>query len=385
MSVKAGFSFEGPPQTAASDDPQGASDRVVLTGNWTALNLGRTSEQLKTQVSARQKQGQSLGWDLSQLGSVDTSGAFLLLQISKGELRLDQLQHRPEVLKIFELVKSADRPAVPPQKPLGLIFGGLVKLGRAVLDIGSELYGSMVFLGQLVAAIFRSLIDPRRVRLTAWFALAERAGLDAIPIVGFANFFIGAVLAFLAADLLLQFGAQVFAVDLIAASMLREFAVVITSVLIAGRSASAFAAELGSMKMNQEIDAMKILGVDPFEALVLPRLVALFFMLPLLTFLGTMSGLVGGFLVTYVKLGMNPAFFFQRMLDNISITHFWVGLSKAPVFALCIAAIGCRQGLMVEGDVESLGRKVTAAVVQAIFCIIALDAVFALIYLELGL
>jgi phospholipid/cholesterol/gamma-HCH transport system permease protein len=200
------------------------------------------------------------------------------------------------------------------------------------------------------------------------------------------NFFIGAVIAFLGADLLTQFGAGVFAVELIGVSVLREFAVVITSVLLAGRSASSFAAEIGSMRMNQEVDAMQVMGVNPFQALVIPRLAALIVMLPLLTFVGMVAGLFGGMLVTWSQLSLGPAFFLQRLVDNPDMfTHMMVGLSKAPVFAIVVAAIGCRQGLAVSGDVESLGRRVTAAVVQAIFAIIFLDAVFALIYLELDI
>jgi phospholipid/cholesterol/gamma-HCH transport system permease protein len=229
-----------------------------------------------------------------------------------------------------------------------------------------------------------ALRRPGAIRWPAWVSQADRSGLDAMPIVMVTNFFIGAVIAFLGADLLTQFGAGVFAVELIGVSVLREFAVVITSVLLAGRSASSFAAEIGSMRMNQEVDAMQVMGVNPFQALVIPRLAALIVMLPLLTFVGMLAGLFGGMLVTWSQLALGPAFFLQRMVDNPDMfTHMMVGLSKAPVFAIVVAAIGCRQGLAVSGDVESLGRRVTAAVVQAIFAIIFLDAVFALIYLEL--
>ncbi len=182
--------------------------------------------------------------------------------------------------------------------------------------------------------------------------------------------------------MLRQFGAEVFAVELIGIAVLREFNILITAVLLAGRSASAFAAELGSMKMNQEIDAMKVMGVDPFEALVFPRFAALLFTIPLLTFVATLAGLAGGLLVTWSVLDLGPSFFLQRIVDSVGINQFWIGLSKAPVMAAVIAGIGCRQGLEVGGDVESLGRRVTAAVVHAIFAIILIDAIFALIYME---
>ena len=185
---------------------------------------------------------------------------------------------------------------------------------------------------------------------------------------------------------LTYFGAQVFAVQLIGVAMFREFAVVIASVLLAGRSSSSFAAEIGSMRMNQEVDAMQVMGVNPFQALVIPRLAAMVLMLPLLTFIGVIAGLLGGLLVTWSQLGYGPAFFIQRISEDPKMsTHLMVGMVKAPVFAIVIAAIGCRQGMAVAGDVESLGRRVTAAVVQAIFAIILLDAIFAMIFLELDI
>ena len=199
------------------------------------------------------------------------------------------------------------------------------------------------------------------------------------------SFFIGAVVGLLGANMLRQFGAEVFAVELIGIAVLREFNIIITAVLLAGRSASSFAAELGSMKMNQEIDAMQVMGVDPFEALVLPRFVALLMTIPLLTFVATLAGLFGGLVVVWSVLHLGPTFFLQRIVDNVGAVHFWVGMSKAPVMAIVIAGIGCRQGLEVGGDVESLGRRVTAAVVHAIFAIIMIDAAFALVFMKLNI
>ena len=173
-------------------------------------------------------------------------------------------------------------------------------------------------------------------------------------------------------------------VELIGIAVLREFNVLITALLLAGRSASSFAAEIGAMKMNQEIDAMSVLGVDAFDALVFPRFLALLCTIPLLVFIATLAGLAGGMVVATTVLGLSPAAFYQRLLDNVGITHFWIGMSKAPVMAVVIAGIGCRQGMAVGGDVESLGRRVTAAVVHAIFAAILIDAVFALIYMKLN-
>ena len=215
--------------------------------------------------------------------------------------------------------------------------------------------------------------------------MMERAGLDAIPIVAITSFFIGAVVGLLGANMLRQFGAEVFAVELIGIAVLREFNIIITAVLLAGRSASSFAAEIGSMKMNQEIDAMKVMGVDPFEALVLPRFGALLLTIPLLTFVATLAGLGGGMMVTWAALDLGPSFFLQRIVANVGVEQLWIGLSKGPVMAMVIAGIGCRQGLEVGGDVQSLGKRVTAAVVHAIFAIIVIDAIFAVVYMQLDI
>jgi phospholipid/cholesterol/gamma-HCH transport system permease protein len=254
-----------------------------------------------------------------------------------------------------------------------------------LVHVGVEGFETLAFLGHLLAVVVRVAAHPKRMRWATCFNIAERAGLDAIPIVAITTFFIGAVVGFLGSNELAQFGAQVFAVELIGIAVMREFNIIITAVLLAGRSASSFAAEIGAMKMSQEIDAMRIMGIDPFEALVLPRFIALLVTIPLLTFVATLAGLTGGLIVSWTVLGLSPSFFFNRIVDNVGVTQFWLGMAKAPVMALVIAGIGCRQGMEVGGDVESLGRRVTTAVVHAIFSIILLDAIFALVYMKLDL
>jgi len=297
----------------------------------------------------------------------------------------ERLSGRPATLHLLALVADAaalEKPAAPVHRP----FHELVeRVGRGIYSIADDIYATFAFNGRLLVAIGRAVRSPQRVRWAACFSLVERAGLDAMPIVAVTSFFIGAVIALLGANMLSQFGAQVFVVELIGIAVLREFSVIITSVLLAGRSASAFAAEIGSMKMSQEVDAMRVLGIDPFDALIIPRFFALLFAIPILTFIATLSGLLGGMLVTWSVLDLGPSFFLQRIVENVGITHFWIGMSKAPVMAAVIASIGCRQGMEVGGDVESLGRRVTSAVVQAIFSLILIDAVFALIYMELDL
>lgn len=358
---------------------------IALSGYWTAEQMGPAARDLPRAL----KEPGTPSFDLAAVGRLDTAGAFAILRAAGERFDLARVQGRPEMLRLLELVKNAaqTKPVIRPQ-PTG--FSDLtIRIGKGVVEVAAEGLDTMVFLGHLLVVLGRTAVNlffhPRRIRWPALVALVERAGLDAIPIVALTSFFIGAVIALLGINQLRQFGAEVFSVELIGIAVLREFGIVITAVLLAGRSASAFAAELGSMKMNQEIDAMQVLGVDPFEALVFPRFGALLISIPLLTFVAVLAGLFGGLVVTWNVLGLGPAFFLQRIVDNVGIENFWVGLSKAPVMAAVIAGIGCRQGLEVGNDVESLGRRVTAAVVHAIFAIIMIDAAFALVYMELNI
>lgn len=360
----------------------GDSVSLSLSGDWTTVGIGRLAQSLSDELNNRRVDR----LDLEDLGRFDTAGALALIQSLDHGLPKQVWQTRPEAGRIYAMVEKLERDSCdPPVRPHPWIRG-FGKVGRGVYDFLGEILLSLAFLGRLMVASTGALKNPRSIRWPALFSQMERSGLDAIPIIAVTNFFIGAVIAFLGANLLTQFGAGIFTVQLVAVSVLREFAVVITSVLLAGRSASSFAAEIGSMRMNQEVDAMQVMGVNPFQALVIPRLVAMLIMLPLLTFVGMVSGLFGGMIVTWSELSYGPTFFIQRLTeDPMMDQHLMVGMIKAPVFAVVVAAIGCRQGMSVAGDVESLGRRVTSAVVQAIFAIIFLDAVFAMIFLELNL
>jgi phospholipid/cholesterol/gamma-HCH transport system permease protein len=375
MEKPAAFSLE-----SATDRPT-----ATLTGDWTAQNLGAVGRELGQALAGRS----DVQLDLTGVRRMDTAGAYAVVKAAGPGLALDRVRARPESQRLLELVDNAVRvkPVIRPE-PKG--FHNLtIRIGKGVMDLGVEFLDTMAFLGHLIVVSFRALanlfVAPQKIRWAPIFTQMERAGLDAIPIVAITTFFIGAVVALLGVNMLRQFGAEVFVVELIGVAVLREFNIVITAVLLAGRSASAFAAELGSMKMQQEVDAMRVMGVDPFEGLVLPRFLALLITIPLLTFVATLAGLLGGLMVTWTTLGLGPTFFLQRIVDNVGDTHFYVAMSKAPVMAGVVASIGCRQGLLTGGDVQSLGRRVTAAVVHAIFAIIMLDAVFALIYMELDI
>jgi phospholipid/cholesterol/gamma-HCH transport system permease protein len=354
---------------------------LALSGDWTARGLFDTGVKL-----AKALQGsEGAGLDLTGVRTCDTAGVYAILLAQKGARTAGPITAGDQVLALLDLVRqAAPADSQPKTKPRG--FGAMLeRIGRGVFGLAGEAYSTTAFLGRLLTTLALSLVQPRRIRWTPIVSLAERAGLDAIPIVAVTTFFIGAVVALVGANMLTDFGAQVYSVELVGISVMREFNILITAILLAGRSASSFAAEIGSMKMNQEIDAMQVMGVDPFEALVLPRFTALLLTIPLLTFVATITGLAGGSLVIWTVLDLSPALFLQRTVDYVGDTHFWIGMSKAPVMAMVIAAIGCREGMEVGNDVESLGRRVTTAVVHAIFAIILLDAVFALLYMELDL
>jgi len=359
--------------------PEGAT--VVLLGDWTAEALADAGRGIGETVDGLR----NITFDLRKIQRMDTAGAHAVIRAAGEGFDLSRVQARPETLRLLELVNDATRvQPVRRTEPKGF-YELTIRIGKGVVNLGKDGFDTMAFVGHLLVVLGRSISDPKRIRWAAVVSQMERAGLDALPIVATTSFFIGAVVGLLGANMLRQFGAEVFAVELIGIAVLREFNIIITAVLLAGRSASSFAAEIGSMKMNQEIDAMQVLGVDPYEALVFPRFFALLFTIPLLTFVATLAGLIGGLVVIWSVLDLGPAFFLQRLIDNVGVHQFWIGLSKAPVMAAVIAGIGCRQGLEVGGDVESLGRRVTAAVVHAIFAIIMIDAAFALIYMELDL
>ena len=354
---------------------------AVLVGDWTALAMGQASERLERALRDRK----AVDLDLTGVERCDTSGAWAVLRAQERARSGGRIIASGATTRLIDRVRSAMVVAPTPTTHRRTLRDLFERIGRGVVEFGLALYDTLVFNGHLLTATGRAVRAPHRIRWAAVFSLAERAGLDAIPIVSITSFFIGAVVGLLGANMLTKFGAQVFAAELVGFSVLREFNILITAMLLAGRSASSFAAEIGAMKMNQEIDAMKVIGVDPYDALVFPRFLALLITIPLLTFAATLAGLAGGLLVSWTAIGLAPAAFLQRLVDNVGPNSFWVGMSKAPVMAVVIAGIGCRQGLEVGGDVESLGRRVTAAVVQAIFAAILIDAVFALIYMELDI
>ena len=257
-------------------------------------------------------------------------------------------------------------------------------MGAALESFWIDTRELLGFVGLTLVTLAKVVSGRRRLRLTSTVFHMEQTGLDAVPIVALLTFLVGAVVAFLGATVLRDFGASIFTVELVAYSFLREFGVLLTAILLAGRSGSAFTAQIGSMKSREELDAIRALGLDAVELLVLPRLLALLIMLPLLTFIGMMSGLLGGALVGSAALDISPGMFISRLYEMTEIRHFWVGMIKAPVFAFLIAVVGCLEGMKVAGSAESVGRHTTSSVVQSIFLVILFDAIFAMFFMELG-
>ncbi len=348
------------------------------SGDWIVLLLDGAVAPLGDAV---RKDGLVDRLDLSKLGRVDTSGAYILLRALKPRGKV--APSHPD----FDRLASLVRPAASAAKAAGstAAFPLFERIGRAVIAAGSESNAAMIFIGQMVWALGRTIRHPRRLRLTPLVAVMEQAGIYSIPIVMTMTFFIGAVIAMVGSHLLTKMGIGVYTVELVVAAVLREFGVVIAAILLAGRTASAFAAELGSMRMNQETDALQVMGVDQFDALVVPRVLACLLVMPLMTFCADMGGLLGGISVTWGMMDISPVFFAERTLQTVNLTQFWLGMIKAPFLAVIIAASGCRKGLSVGGDVASLGRAVTSAVVQSIFLLIMFDALFAVVFLVLDL
>ncbi len=364
-------------------------DKIIVEprGDWVIETIGRFDSALK-RIELGYEPGNII-IDLTALGRIDTSGAYLLGRtLSRcGDPDGDWHyigDHGPARQLMAEM-RERLATCPPDEDEGGGVVAVMARVGRGLENAWWETVDTFAFFGRTVTTFGSVALIPARLRLTATVHLMETTGVNALPIIAVLSFFIGAVVAFMGANLLETFGAAIFTVELVGLSVLREFGVLITAILLAGRSDSAFTAAIGSMKMQQEIDAMKVMGLDPFEVLVIPRVVACLIMAPLLTFAAMLTGIIGGALVSWATLDISPTFFITRMQDTIDFSHFLVGMSKAPVFGLVIAIIGCRHGLQVGGDVESLGSRVTTSVVQSIFAVIVIDAMFALLYLELDI
>ncbi len=361
--------------------------RLKISGQWTLVNYARLkllTEQLAGKYDARTQ------IDLDDVSRLDTAGASLLVELLGSE-RVAQLADSATKLPaadraLLQTVYSSMRDFCVPVKAVEVNLGIqlLSRIGCSVDKLWQDTLQLLGFIGVILQTLARNFFRPKQWRITPVVAQIEQIGLNAAPIVALLTFMVGAVVAFLGATVLSNFGAGIYTVDLVAFSFLREFGVLLTAILMAGRTASSFTAQIGSMKANEEIDAIRTLGLDPMDLLVLPRVLALLIALPLLTFLAMMAGILGGAVVCVVSIGISPDMFISMLHSDIGVKNFLVGMVKAPFFAFLIAAVGCLEGFKVSGSAESVGAHTTSSVVQSIFIVILLDAVAALFFMEMG-
>jgi phospholipid/cholesterol/gamma-HCH transport system permease protein len=361
---------------------------LAARGSWTAAHA-RELEQLIDGTLREAGHARAVSIDMKDVREFDTFGAWLLERLVRDWRTHGQEAHivgLPEYCRgLLEEVHQANQQA--PQAPAqgNRILAAVEALGRMVVEFGRELVPSVNMLGALGTAFVRTALQPRSFRLTSTVHHLDRVGWQAVPIILLITFLIGCIISQQGIFHFRKFGADVYVVDMVGILVLREIGVLIVAIMVAGRSGSSYTAELGSMKMREEIDALRTMGVDPVRVLILPRVLALVIALPLLTFLGSMAALYGGGLTAYLYGGMSPDIFVERLKEAISLTHFQVGMIKAPFMALVIGIVACSEGLRVKGSAESLGSQTTTSVVKSIFLVIVLDGMFAMFFASIDM
>jgi phospholipid/cholesterol/gamma-HCH transport system permease protein len=364
------------------------ADRLELaaTGAW-VVAVADTLEK-RVERAAPPAAG-TLVLDLARVEALDVYGAWLLQRLvrdatARGQsIRVESVPERFRAL-LERVAETNRRPARAPERT-PLLLAPVERTGRAVIGAGADLLGLVATIGALAGAFGRAVLRPASLRFTSIVHHLDRVGWQAVPIVLLITFLIGCIIAQQAIFHFRKFGADDYVVDLVGILILREIGVLLVAIMVAGRSGSAYTAELGSMKMREEIDALRTMGRDPVEVLMLPRVLALLLALPMLTFLGAMAALFGAGLVAWLYGDMAPAIFLSRLQEAVSTTELKVGMVKAPFIALVIGAIACREGLAVKGSAESLGLHTTSSVVKAIFLVIVLDGLFAIFFASIGM
>jgi phospholipid/cholesterol/gamma-HCH transport system permease protein len=363
-------------------EKDGDSVRLALAGGWT-VEAGRAAERQAEDLVGAAAGAKRATIDLGGVEQLDTAGAWLIdraqAQLTAAGVAIAYSRARPEHKILLQEAHYRAFDAPPRRHPHPLLEI-LSDIGQTVSGAGADLAAGVSFLGRVVAAIAAGIADPRRLRITPLVFHLEAFGFRSVPIIVLINFLVGAIVAQQGIYQLQRFGAVVYAVDLIGILILRELGVLLTSIMIAGRSGSAITAEIGSMKMREEIDALKVMALDPISVLIVPRTLALIIALPMLTFIADMAALFGGILVVWVYGGISPETFLARLQNAIDFSTFSIGLIKAPFMALAIALIASVEGFAVRGSAESLGRKVTESVVKSIFIVIVIDGLFAMFF-----
>jgi phospholipid/cholesterol/gamma-HCH transport system permease protein len=361
---------------------------LVAAGPWTAVHADAL-ERLVDAVAPELPPARTVVIDMAGVEELDTLGAWLLVRLMRRcadrgqDARFVSMPERYRGL--LDELRQVNRRAPSPRTQVNTLLAGLDSVGRAVVGFKDDLIAFLDMLGAMGAALVRVLARPHTFRLTSAVHHLNRVGWQAVPIIALITFLIGCIIAQQGIFHFRKFGAEAYVVDMVGILVLREIGVLIVSIMVAGRSGSAYTAELGSMKMREEIDALRTMGFDPVEVLILPRIIALIVALPILAFLGSMAALYGGGLVAWLYGGMSPGIFIARLREAISVTHFEVGMIKAPFMALVIGIVASSEGLRVKGSAESLGLQTTTSVVKSIFLVIVLDGVFAIFFASIGM
>ncbi len=364
-------------------DVQVTADEVRCIGAWTVGRIATLAERLDRDVWPA---GTTVTLDGTGVSAMDTAGAWLLRQIVRalerdaGRVTLQGL--RPEYASLLALVDATD---FAPAETGAIAASRLERIGALSWRAGSRFVEMLAFVGEVARAALRSASHPARIRWRTVLYNVRTAGFDALPITGLLCFLMGIVIAYQGATQLARYGANIFVADLVGLAMVRELSPMLTAIIVAGRSGSAYAAQIATMKVTEEVDALRTLGIPPIELLVLPKILALTIALPLLTVYADTLGVAGGMLMARSELGVVFPDFLDRLQYALVASDFLVGIGKAPVFAAIIAVVGCFQGFQVAGDAESVGRRTTVSVVQSIFLVIVADAIFSIVFNRLGI
>ncbi|GAA6210766.1 MlaE family lipid ABC transporter permease subunit [Hyphomicrobiales bacterium 4NK60-0047b] len=392
---QAGYSLFGSKEGATSrpalewsQEQDGYSLRIF--GDWQVRHVRRIAKEIKKLKCGTVGAGpKNLTVDMAGLTGLDTAGAMLILDMNE---LLKSKGFAPEIVNareadqiLFELISRHPRERGDVEEKSSMVLNLVRDLGETVLSIGRDIIEITAMIGQVTVSLLGLVIRPWRLRFTSLVHHMEHAGLKAVSIISLICFLIGAVIMQQSVEQLRAYSAEYFSIDMLGILALREVGVLLTSIMIAGRSGAAFTAEIGSMKMREEVDAMRALGIDPVETLIVPRVLALVIALPLLTFIGNIMCLAGGAFIAYTTMNIDLQSFVERLNDGVDIRHFYVGLIKTPFVALIIGIVGTLEGMRVQGSAESLGTHVRASVVKSIFLVIILDAAFAMALTAMGI
>ncbi len=366
-------------QTYVYFEEVGDSTIVHAKGDWTLYNEPQINGELASFHPSKK-----IVWDLSKIDTFDSAGVLLFMRFDeqfRAKFEVDVIHYTSEQMRMYNLLKKHSIKEVIPQRSEGMLFA----LGKRAAEGYREFLEFLDFTGYLTVAFMRYFVHPKNLRYKEITYHIERSGLSALPIIALTSFLVGMVISYQSAVELAKFGADVFIVDLAGISITREIAPLITAIVVAGRSGSAYTAQIGAMKITEEISAMRTMGFDPHYFLVLPRMLALMISLPLLIFFADIVGIMGSMFAASLELNISYSQFIDRLQEVLAAKHYWIGIIKGPFFAILIAMIGCFRGLQVTDDTESIGAQTTASVVNAIFFVIACDALFSVILTEWGI